>query len=332
MSRSDEIKELITQHERRLQNLKKQKALFGLLYAPSHILTEIEDCETELESLQVELADIERLSDTEPVFYAPEYPYQDFTTSFRDIVAPKKYTSSNSVLNLVFGSISDIRETTVTIPINQSFDFWQRGSRSVLASFERITLDGEIFFDALEKIWPVNQRPPQAGIGHAQFLQLPSNSHSLHGVIFAVTTRNLSSNESHYGRYVDTPIEGIDYILDKVLEKVKESKIPSLALPLLGTGYANVDISLNHPELRLLIQQLVLALTIHKLEGYLTNRDSELKRGIVVVYSSQTQGDVEHRIWDFAIRLLNKDPSKRAEQIEQLIQGFSKKKSELLSK
>jgi hypothetical protein len=331
MSRTSDIKNLITTNERRRQKLEVQKASFGL-HTPPYVLTEIEDCETELERLRTELAGMENLSHTEPVSYMPEYPYQEFTNSFRDIVAPKKYTSSNSILNLVFGNISDIREITVTIPINQSFDFRQRGPRSVLASFEKITVGGENFFDTLEKNWPESQRPSQAGIGHAQFLQLPTNSNSLHGVVFAVTTRNLSSSQSHYGRYVNTPVEGIDYILDKVLEKAKENGIHSLALPLLGTGYANVNISFNHPELLLLIQQIVLALTIHKLEGYLTHQDSELKRGIVVVYSSQTQGEIEHRIWDFAIKLLNKDPSKRAEQIQQLIQDFSQKKSELLLK
>lgn len=278
----------------------------------------------------VELEQTEKVTRTERISYVSDYPYQEFKTSFRDIVAPKRYNTSNSVLNLVFGNISDIRETTVTIPMNQSFDFLQRGPRSVLASFEKVIVGEENFFDTLEKIWPVSQRPSQAGIGHAEFLQLPSNSHSLNGVIFVVTTRNLSTSRSHYGRYVNTPVEGIDYILDKVLEIAKDRRINSLSLPLLGTGYANVDVSFNYPELRLLIQQLVLALTVHKLEGYLTNQDCELKRGVIVVYSSQPQGEDEHKIWDFVVKLLNKDISKRSQQIEQLIQDFSQKRAALL--
>ena len=150
----------------------------------------------------------------------------------------------------------------------------------------------------------------------------------MNGVIFVVTTRNLSTSRSHYGRYVNTPVEGIDYILDKVLEIAKDRRINSL--PLLGTGYANVDVSFNYPELRLLIQQLVLALTIHKLESYLTNQDCVLKRGVIVVYSSQPQGEDEHKIWDFVVKLLNKDVSKRSQQIEQLIQDFSQKRAALL--
>lgn len=260
----------------------------------------------------------------------PDYPYEGFTTSFRNILAPRRYVASDSVLNLVFGNIADIRETTVTLPINQSFDFMQRGPRSVLASFERIKVNGENFYDALEKIWTIAQRPTQAGIGQTQFVQLPTNSHYLKGVIFAVTTRNISA-QGNYGRYVNTPVEGIDYILDKVLETAKERKIDSIALPLLGTGYANVDISLNYPELRLLIQQLVVALTIQKLEECLSNPESELKRGIVIVYSSQPQSAEEHSIWEFAVKLIKKDHNKRSEQIDELIDRFSEKRDVLLS-
>lgn len=270
------------------------------------------------------------LETSKPMLNVLDYPYEGFTTSFRNILAPKRYAVSNSVLNLVFGNISEIRETTVTLPINQSFDFMQRGPRSVLASFERIKVNDENFYDALEKIWTVDQRPTQAGIGQTQFIQLPTNTQALKSVIFAVTTRNISAR-GNYGRYVNTPIEGIDYILDKVLETAKERKIDSIALPLLGTGYANVDISLNYPELRLLIQQLVVALTIQKLEECLSNPASELKRGIVIVYSSQPQSAEEHSIWEFAVKLIKKDHNKRSEQIDELIYEFSKKRDELLS-
>ncbi len=265
------------------------------------------------------------LEDSKLIVNIPDYPYEEFATSFRNILAPKRYTASNSVLNLVFGNIANIRETTVTLPINQSFDFMQRGPRSVLVAFERIKVGSENFYDALEEIWEVDQRPSQAGIGQTKLIQLPANSHSLKGVIFAVTTRNISEH-GNYGRYVNTPIEGIDYVLDKILETAKENKINSIALPLLGTGYANVDISLNNPELRLLIQQLALAITIHKLENYLSNKESDLKRGIIVVYSSQPQSADENSIWEFAIKLLKKEQDKRSEQIDQLIDEFSQKR------
>lgn len=131
---------------------------------------------------------------------------------------------------------------------------------------------------------------------------------------------------------MNTPIEGIDYVLDKVFEVAAEQKIRSIALPLLGTGYANVDVALSYPQLRLLIQQLVLALTIHKLESHFSNRDCDLKRGIVVVYSPKPHGEEENAIWDFVVRLLNKEHSKRGEQIEELIQEYSGKSAKIVSK
>ena len=277
---------------------------------------------------------IARLNETgTPVLIpdVPEYPYEEFLKSFRNILAPKKYALSGAVLNLVFGNIANIRETSVTLPTNQSFDFMQRGPRSVLASFESIKIGKENFYNSLEEIWAVDQRPSQAGIGQTKFIALPKNSHSLKGIIFAVTTRNITEH-GNYGRYVNTPVEGIDYVLDKVLETAKMNKIDSIALPLLGTGYANVDISLNHPELRLLIQQLVLAITIYKLENYLSDKESKLKRGIVVVYSSQAQSSDEHNIWEFVIRLLKKDQHERSNQIDQLINEFSQKRLTLTKK
>ena len=58
MTRQDDIKKLIRNHNRRLQKLKEQQALHGL-DAPPKILLEIEDIETELEQLQTELNEIE---------------------------------------------------------------------------------------------------------------------------------------------------------------------------------------------------------------------------------------------------------------------------------
>lgn len=259
----------------------------------------------------------------------PDYPYQRFSASFRDVVAPKRY--DDYTLNLVFGSLSDIQETTVVIPINQDFDFGQRGPRSVLASFEKIQIGDDYFFNFLEKSWSKNLRPSQAGIGHTEYIRLPANSQSLNGVMFVVTTRNISNSPNHYGRYTKTPIEGIDYILDKVMQKADDENISSIALPLLGTGYANVDIA-RHPELRLFISELVLALTIQKLEENFTQQNRCLKRGIITIFSNQPQGQEEHHIWDFTIRLLNKEHSKRAEQIQKLIEDFNQQRDILISK
>jgi hypothetical protein len=56
--RQEQLKELINRNQRRLHELKKQKASFGLDTRP-HILTEIEDIETELGDLRTELEEIE---------------------------------------------------------------------------------------------------------------------------------------------------------------------------------------------------------------------------------------------------------------------------------
>lgn len=50
MSRKDDIKKLLVEHERHLQKLKEQQASLGL-YTPPYILTEIEDTESQIERL-----------------------------------------------------------------------------------------------------------------------------------------------------------------------------------------------------------------------------------------------------------------------------------------
>lgn len=260
----------------------------------------------------------------------PTYPYDSFKNSFREIVAPKRFIASNAVLHIVFGDISDIQYTVPTIPVSQSFDLSQSGPRSVLASFEKVRVGSENFFNAVEQIWPSSQRPSYAGIGHTHFVRLPENSHALPGVMFVVTTRDLSSNPLHYGRYVDTPLEGIEYALDRVLEAADYCKIESLALPLLGVGYANIGRTWNRPELRPLLRQIVLALTIYKLEIWLSRPQCSLKRGFVVVYSPEPQGQFEHQVWDFVVKFINKESEQKAKQIERLVQDFARLQEEPL--
>jgi len=74
MSRQDDIKQLIVTHNRHLQKLKEQKALFGAETSPKTLL-EIENVEAEIEQLQAELKEQEgivemasetNLSDTKP--------------------------------------------------------------------------------------------------------------------------------------------------------------------------------------------------------------------------------------------------------------------------
>jgi WD40 repeat protein len=57
MSRHDQIDKLIELHERRLHKLREQRATFGL-HAPPHILTEIEDVESEIAQLRAELDEL----------------------------------------------------------------------------------------------------------------------------------------------------------------------------------------------------------------------------------------------------------------------------------
>lgn len=54
MSRADDIKQLITNHQRRLQKLKEKQALYDL-ETPVHLEIEIEDIEAVLANLQAEL-------------------------------------------------------------------------------------------------------------------------------------------------------------------------------------------------------------------------------------------------------------------------------------
>lgn len=251
----------------------------------------------------------------------PGYPYNHFASDFREVIAPLCFQSTGSVMNIVFGNIAKVEHTTVVAPINQSFDFLQRGPKSVLASFERIIVNGQPFFDSLEAIWPERERPKNAGIGHSHFVRLPQNSQSLYGVMFVVTTRNLSSKPAHYGRYVDTPLEGIDYVLDNVLREARDESVGSLALPLLGTGYANINRTLT-PQISLLMRKIVTGLSIRKVEDCLTDRQGKLRRGVVVLYSSQPNSQEEHQLWEFVIKFVKADPQTRVHQLEKLTQDL----------
>ena len=65
MSRQDDLRRLISKHQRHLQKLKEQQASFGL-HTPAYMLTEIEDTEAEIENLQAQLVDLEgRVEETE---------------------------------------------------------------------------------------------------------------------------------------------------------------------------------------------------------------------------------------------------------------------------
>ncbi|MCP4707583.1 MAG: toll-Interleukin receptor [Planctomycetes bacterium] len=65
MSREDDIKKLISDHNRRLQKLKEQQARFGW-NTPPEILNEIEAIEAKLEQLQTELEEPESVGKSSP--------------------------------------------------------------------------------------------------------------------------------------------------------------------------------------------------------------------------------------------------------------------------
>ena len=75
MVRKDNIKALLTQHQRRLQKLKEQQAKMGLNASPD-ILIEIEDIEAEIQHWQTELEAVDESAEAEedPALGSPTYP------------------------------------------------------------------------------------------------------------------------------------------------------------------------------------------------------------------------------------------------------------------
>jgi len=250
-------------------------------------------------------------------------PYPGFHKAFREVVAAQCVPESGAMLHVVFGSIADICGIPVVMPVGQAFDFRQRGPASVLASFEKIRVAGRNFYDAVELLWPTDARPKAAGLGHTQYVELPENSQGLPGAFFVVTTRDLSASTRHYGIYANTPIEGVDYIIDCVIEAGKRQKVTSLALPLLGTGYANVRRTMREAQLGPLLQQAVTLLAIQRLQNAFRDQKSALRRGVIVIYSRDPQGQEEHDLWRAVTRFLGGRAEQRDEQIRQLLNAVS---------
>jgi len=250
-------------------------------------------------------------------------PYDGFHATFREVIAAQRIPETGAFLHIVFGSLADIHETAPVIPVGQAFDFWQRGPRSVLASFEKIHVDNRPFFEEIESLWPPERRPRAAGLGHTKYLPLARNSHNLPGVFFVVTTRDLSTAQHHYGLYADTPIEGIDYIIDQVIQTANAHGLPSLAMPLLGTGYANIRRTMDHARLSRLLRRAVTFLSIQKLQDNLRLTGSSLRRAVIVIWSSDPQGQEEHELWDSVTRFLGRQTAQRSAQIEELLNAIN---------
>jgi len=251
-------------------------------------------------------------------------PYDVFYKSFREVVGARRIKKTGAMLHVVFGSIADIREIPPVIPVGQSFDFWQRGPRSVLASFETIEVDGRPFFDDIEERWSTEDRPRAAGLGHAKYLILPKNSHALPGALFVVTTRDFSIDPNHYGYFINTPVEGIDYVIDCVIDAANAHRLSSIALPLLGTGYANIGRTFNQAALGQALREAVALLAVEKLENALRDEKSSLRRGVLVIYSQEPQGQEEHDLWEAITRFLGSRSEQRKIQIESSLMKIEK--------
>jgi hypothetical protein len=254
----------------------------------------------------------------------PDYPSADFLRHFREVIAPVRYDGPETVLNIVFGNIADMRAADVVIPINQGFDFDDRGPGGVLQAFAPVMLGEHAFFDALTTLWPQDQRPAYAGIGHTQRIALPPNTQQLGAAYFVVTTRDMSHAQATRGRYVDTPIEGIDYILDRLLDSIEAHRSVCVAVPLLGTGYANVGRTRLAPQLKLPLRKAVLGLALQKFEDALTQSDGTLKRAVVVIYSAEPHSQVEHELWAFVIRFMKLGRVERTQAIGAQVAEFER--------
>jgi hypothetical protein len=93
MSRAEDIKKLIINHNRRLQKLRERQALEGLSIDPK-VPIEIEDIETELEALQMELVQLENGSLKAASFVTPHVPQKAPTEALHRTpqIDPNQYT------------------------------------------------------------------------------------------------------------------------------------------------------------------------------------------------------------------------------------------------
>jgi RNA polymerase sigma factor (sigma-70 family) len=254
-----------------------------------------------------------------------KYPYSAFSDSFRDVVAPIIYGRSSAIMNIVFGDLADIRETVVVLPVNQAYDLEQRGPASVLASFEDIRVGQTRFFDAIDKAWPRSRRPRNAAIGDCHLIALKENSQRIPAVLFAVTTRNLSPSPQHYGRYVNTPVAGIDYIVESLINAANESGIASLGLPLLGAGYANIGRTSGKSDAREKLRSIVLCMLLAQFEAVLTSAVSSLKRVIIVIHSKSPNSPEEHVLWEQSIQFLKLSAKDREGELHRLLRELEAK-------
>jgi hypothetical protein len=292
---------LITDPQALVQKNKVGKALVNLVFEVKKLTNDIE-LDSITESIKV-----------------PKIPYQSFRNKFREVIAPYHILNSNRYLNLVFGNISNIENINIVVGCSQDFDLTQSHPRSALGSLWRLKMNDNPMLQEIDDNWTKSRRPKSAGLGTSEYVKLSENSNNLEGIIFTVTTRDISQDNLDKGLYTNTPVEGVPLVLRQVFEKSKEKEIKSLALPLLGAGFANISRTHNNPELRFAIEKTILALTIDESLNYLINPKSYLDRVIIVIYSNDPQSDREHELWELSIKMLTLESEKRRKIIRELI-------------
>lgn len=250
-------------------------------------------------------------------------PYAHFTSKFRQLVDPYHIASSKSYLLIAFGSISDIENMSITVGCSQDFDMYQSNPRSALGSLWKVKAGDRSVLEEVNEIWKESERPKNAGLGTSQFVKLPQNANNLEGVIFTVTTRDISTNEYEKGLYTNTPVQGIPIVLSKVFAEAKHKNINSLALPLLGAGFANIAKTQNDPNLKSGFEKAILAITIDESLNQLIGNNENLRRIVIVVFSDIPHSAREHELWELAIKMLHPSSEKRIKIIEELINEIS---------
>jgi hypothetical protein len=162
-------------------------------------------------------------------------------------------------------------------------------------------------------------------VGTIKYQATNGDSNDLQGVILAVTTRNISNNPQDLGLYKNTPLDAIDFVLNEVIEEAKQQNVRALALPLIGTGYANIGRTANDPAMRALLQQAVILLTLQKLVSALQDASSPIRRGVLVLYPKdpvmQSQAD---SVWALVPTFLARDNEMREMMIQDIHDHFTK--------
>ena len=253
-----------------------------------------------------------------------EQPYLNFNQSFRELSAPYYVSSSKSFLHLVFGDISRIENLNIAVGCSQDFDMYQSNPKSALGSLWNVKMNGKPLLGEIDKIWTQKMRPKSAGLGTSKYVKLSTNSNNLEGIIFTVTTRDISTSFVEKGLYTNTPVEGIPIVLTKVFKEAQEKNLSSLAIPLLGAGFANIVRTYNNPELKFAIEKAILAISIDESLNQLIGENKDLKRIIIVIYSNQPQSNREHQLWNLSIKMLTPNSERRLKIIDELIEEMNK--------